>query len=454
MMIKKILPLALGLSIAMMPQISLAQVVELVETAQNAQSDFNYDKAEAIWRQVVKLQPRDAFAYVRLGDTLFSQSRYDEGIAEYEQALKLQKSSRIYRDYGDRLREANKLDASVVAYKEALKLEPKNHDAHLGLGMTYQQQQKYTEAIAELRVAISIEPDYSSYQTLGYALVEAEKYSEGIAAFRQAIALDPGSTWLYDSIAEAYSKQGKTKDAIATYREAIKIDPSYPTSYIGLANLLLFSQAVTTLNQYAKEDPKNDVPLQALGSIFEQKKQFADAFQVYQRAILINPSAENYALLGANLVSQNKLEAAVNAYRQAIKLDLTPTDYRYTQLAEVLLKQNKFTEAMEMCQKSIAIKTKYEYFQSYGSCAVVGFTNYQKQGMSSTITMYRQFDQKITARNLSDLYFSLGESIMNSQKPKISDVKLALQESLKLNPHNNRALEMMKELDPANTPSK
>jgi tetratricopeptide (TPR) repeat protein len=454
MMIKKILALALGLSIAMMPQISLAQVVELVEAAQNAQSDFNYDKAEAIWRQVVKLQPRDAFAYARLGDTLFSQNRYDEGIAEYEQALKLQKSARIYRDYGDKLREVNKLDASVIAYKEALKLKPKNHDAHLGLGLTYKQQQKYTEAIAELQIAISIEPDSFSYQTLGESLIESEKYDEGIAAFRQAIALEPGSTWLYDPIAEAYSKQGKTKEAIETYREAIKIDPSYVTPYINLANLLEFPQAVATLNQYIKEDPKNDVPLQALGSVLENKKQFADAFKVYQRAILINPSAQNYSILGTNLVAQNKLEASVNAYRQAIKLDSSPDDYRYTQLAEVFIKQNKFTAAMEMCQKSIAIKTKYEYFQSYGSCAVVGFANYQKQGISNTITMYRQFDQKITARNLSDLYFSLGESIMNSEKPIISDVKLTLREALKLNPYNKRAVEMMQKLDTPNTQSK
>jgi tetratricopeptide (TPR) repeat protein len=450
MMIKKILPLALGLSIAMMPQISLAQVVELVETAQNAQSNYDYDKAEVIWRQVLKLQPKDAFAHARLGDTLFSQSRYDEGIAEYEQALKLQKNAKIYRDYGEKLRGANKLDASATAYKEALKLEPKNHDVHLGLGLTYKQQEKYTEAIAQLRQAVNIEPDYSTYESLGDTLVEAEKYDEAIAAFRQAIALEPQPTWLYNSIAEAYEKQGKTKDAIATYRQVIEIDPSNATPYIGLANLLEFPQAVITLNQYVKEYPKNDVPLQALGYIFEEKKQFTDAFKVYQQAILIKPSAENYTLLGANLVAQNRLEEAVNAYNQAIKI--YPSDYRYTPLAEVFIKQNKFTEAMAMCQKSIEIKTGYEYFKSYGTCAVVGFANYQKQGMSSTITMYTQLGKKIKAKSMSDLYVTLGENILGSKKSKIPDAKLALQESLKLNPYNNRALEMMKELETQKTP--
>jgi tetratricopeptide (TPR) repeat protein len=445
MALKKILPLLVGLSLTMMPQISVAQVVELVEAAQNAQSDFNYEKAETIWQQVIKLQPQDAFAYARLGDALFSQNKDDEGIAAYKQALKLQKNAIIYRDYGERLRDANKLDASVVAYQEAIKLEPKSDDAHSGLGLTYKQQEKYPEAIAQMRQSIAIKPSYDGYQTLGQTLVEAEKYDEGIAAFRQAIALQPEYGWLYNSIAETLIKQGKTKDAIATYRQAIKLDPTSYTSYTSLAEILEFPQAVATLTQYIKEDPKNDIPLQALGYVFTQKKDFANAFKVYQQAITIKPSAENYDLLGSNLLAQNKLEQAANAYRQAVKIN--PSDYRYVGLAEVLIKQNKFNEAMAMCQKTIEIKTEYDYFRSYETCAAVGFASYQKQGMSSVITMYTQLAKNIPVKNMADLYVSFGNRILNSEKPNKVDAKLAFKEALKLNSRNQAALAQIQDLE-------
>lgn len=448
MMIKKILPLAIGLSLAIMPQISLAQVVELVEAAQTAQSNSDYEKAETIWQQVIKLQPKDAFAYARLGDTFFYQSRNDEGIAAYEQALKLQKSPKIYRDYGEKLRDSEKLDASVIAYKEAIKLEPKNDDAHYGLGLTYSQQEKYPEAIAAIRQAIAIKPSYSHYQSLGETFVAVEKFDEGIAAFRQAIALQPEYPWLYHSIAEVLIKQGKTKDAIATYRQAIKLDPTSYTSYTGLAEMLDYPQAVATLTQYAKEDPKNDIPLQALGYVFTQKEDFVSAFKVFQQAITIKPSAENYVLLGNNFVSQNKLEAAANAYRQAVKLE--PEDYRYKALAEVLIQQNKFDEAMTMCQKTIEIKTEYEFYKTYETCATVGFANYQKQGMSSVMAMYTQLAKKIHPKNMSDLYVSFGSLIISSEKPNKADAKLAFKEALKLNPRNQQALAQIKELETTN----
>jgi superkiller protein 3 len=383
-----------------------------------------------------------------LGDTLFYQDRENEGIAAYQQALKLQKHPKIYQYYADKLRDYGKLDESVIAYKEAIKLDPKNADVYYGLGLTYSQQEKYPEAIANIRQAISIKPSYSLYQSLGEAFVAAEKFDDGIAAFRQAIALEPEYSWLYHSIAEVLIKQGKTKDAIAIYRQAIKIDQSYLTSYIGLANILEHPQAVAALTQYAKEDPKNDTPLQALGYIYSRKEDFVNAYKVFQQAIAIKPSAENYAFLGDNLVSQNKLEAATNAYRQAAKLE--PEDYRYKAVAEVLIKQNKLNEAMSMCQKTIEIKTEYELYRTYETCAVVGFASYQKQGISSVMAMYTQFSPKIHPKNMSDLYVSFGTLIMDSEKPNTADAKLAFKEALKLNSRNKQALAKIEELETTN----
>ena len=72
----KILPLLVTLSLVIMPQMSFAQIVDLVEQAQTAQQEENYTKTEVLWRRVIQKEPNDATAYVRLGYVLFLQDKF------------------------------------------------------------------------------------------------------------------------------------------------------------------------------------------------------------------------------------------------------------------------------------------------------------------------------------------------------------------------------------------
>lgn len=440
MRFSRLMPLVVSLSLAMVPQVSIAQVVELIEEAQTAQSEAKYEEAEALWRKVIQQQPNDAAAYARLGSMLFYQDKTTEGIAAFQQAIKIKASAKIYNEYADRLRDNDKLDEAIAAYQEAIKLDAKSDTPHFGLGLVYKQQEKYTEAIAAFRQAIKLKPNSSNYEALADTLADAKKFAEAIAAYRQAIKIEPSYVWLYNKVADAFGKQGKFNDAVATYRQSINLDSSNLFSYIGLADLVKFPQSIKTLTQYIKEDPKNDIPLQALGYVYKQNERLNEAATTYRQAIAIKASAENYSSLGEILLEQNKLNEANTVFRQAIALEAS--DYRYNELASVLVAQKKFNEALSICQKVIALKESYK---TYETCSTVGIGIYMQQGLKSVMATYKQLSSQIAAKDMAEIYVNLGRHIKFSNG-KQEDAIATFQEALKLNPKQKEAMESVKEL--------
>ncbi|MBF2067204.1 MAG: tetratricopeptide repeat protein [Calothrix sp. C42_A2020_038] len=426
----------------MAPQVCLPQVVELVEEAQNAQNESNYEEAEKLWRQVIQLQPKDAVAYARLGNVLFAQSRIDEGIAAYQQAIQIKPSANIYNSYADNLRWNNKPVEAMGAYKAALKLDSKSDVAHTGLGSIYFQQEKYSEAIVEFRQAIALKPSWDNYELLGDALLKAEKFDEARIAYREAIKIEPTYSWLHNKIAESFKTQGKISDAIAAYRQAINVDSGNFFAYTGLAEVLQFPNSIPVLNQYIKQDPKNDVPIRALAYVYKENQKINESADAYRQAIKVKPSADNYSSLGNILVEQNKLEEAVVALRQAIQIEAN--DERYGDLAEALVKQNKLSEALAACQNTIALKNVY--YKSYQTCSIAGFGIYQKQGLNSVITTLRQLAVKLAPKDMAEVFVNLGYRMKNSDNLKKEDAIAIFQEALKLNPKNKQAQEAIKEL--------
>jgi tetratricopeptide (TPR) repeat protein len=437
-----VLLVMVSISLLMAPQVCFAQVVELVEEAQNAQNVLKYDEAEKFWRQVIQLQQNDATAHARLGSVLFSQDKFDEGVAAYQQALKIKPSAKIYTNYGDGLRDKDKLVEAIGAYQEALKLDSKNLEALTGLGLVYNQQENYPEAIVEFRKVIALKPSANNYELLGDALAGMKKFDEAIAAYRQALKKDKNYTWLYIKVAETFYKQSKVNDAIATYRQAIDADSSNFSAYTGLAETVKFPRSVTILTEYVKQDPKNDVPFQALGYVFKENKKLNESVAAYRQAIKVKPSAENYSSLGEVLVEQNKLNEAVAVYHQAIQID--ENDYHYGLLAEVLVKQNRLNDALRTCQNVIELKDVF--YRTYYACSIAGFGIYEKQGLKNVMTSYQQLATKIAPKDMAEAYVSLGYRITSSDNFNKQDAIAVFEEALKLNPNHKQAQEKIKEL--------
>ncbi|MEH2250613.1 tetratricopeptide repeat protein [Nostoc sp.] len=227
----KLVALLLSLSLAMTPQVAVAQtsIEQLFQQAKAAQNASNYSEAEAIWRRVLQLDPKNASAYVGLGNVLGSQGKYDEALAAFQKAIQLDpKYARAYGGLGSALGSQGKYDEALAAFQKAIQLDPKNAYAYDGLGSVLGSQGKHNEAIAAFQKAIQLDPKYANtYGNLGNALRIQGKYDEAIAAFQKAIQIDPKFAYAYNGLGYTLQQQGKLKEAIQEFKQATRLDPNY-----------------------------------------------------------------------------------------------------------------------------------------------------------------------------------------------------------------------------------
>ena len=67
--------------------------------------------------------------------------------------------------------------------------------------------------------------DERALNQLGYMLLEKSRNADAIAIFKLNVEEYPKSSNVYDSLAEAYAKDGQKQQAIENYRKAIELDP-------------------------------------------------------------------------------------------------------------------------------------------------------------------------------------------------------------------------------------
>jgi tetratricopeptide (TPR) repeat protein len=88
--------------------------------------------------------------------------------------------------------------------------------------------------------------DYNSYQlsvveghliALGYELLENNNTKEAIEVFKYAVSEYPGSANAYDSLGEAYVKDGNRTQAIEYYKKALELNPDLETAKQALKTL-------------------------------------------------------------------------------------------------------------------------------------------------------------------------------------------------------------------------
>ncbi len=85
-------------------------------------------------------------------------------------------------------------------------------------------------AVARYRDLRRTNPDGYSFDEralnrLGYMLLRKDRNANAIAIFKLNVEEYPQSGNVYDSLAEAYAKDGQKQLAIANYRKCLEVDP-------------------------------------------------------------------------------------------------------------------------------------------------------------------------------------------------------------------------------------
>jgi tetratricopeptide (TPR) repeat protein len=134
---------------------------------------------------------------------------------------KVQKTKEQWLEEGHTLTGLNRYEEALAAYEQALRLDPNDADAYNNKGNALTGLNRYEEALAAYEQALRLDPNYTyAYNNKGYALYGLKRYEEALAAYDQAIFLNPNYTEAYNNKGIALYTLKRNEEALQAYKKA------------------------------------------------------------------------------------------------------------------------------------------------------------------------------------------------------------------------------------------
>jgi serine/threonine protein kinase/Flp pilus assembly protein TadD len=198
--------------------------------------DKRYDEAVAAYTEAIRLDPANAEAYRKRGEAWAARPEtkgdlYKRAEDDFATALRL-----VGNNTGERvavLRARAKVHGSQSRYgeqisdlTEALRYQPNNTGILKERGTGYWYANRYDEALADHTKAIQLEPkNWEHYADRGRTNKWKKDYIAAVADFSDAIRLNPSFNYLYSRRGEVYALRGDFDRALMDYAEAIRRAP-------------------------------------------------------------------------------------------------------------------------------------------------------------------------------------------------------------------------------------
>jgi tetratricopeptide (TPR) repeat protein len=120
---------------------------------------------------------------------------------------------------------SGKLPEAISDYKGAIAANPQLAEAYSNLGLIYNQQHNYKDALVQFRKALAINPkDAITYNGIGAALRAEKDLPGAIKNWQTAVSLDPHLATAHYNLGTAFELQKDFDRALESYQEAVKND--------------------------------------------------------------------------------------------------------------------------------------------------------------------------------------------------------------------------------------
>ena len=283
-------------------------------------------------------------AHYNLGYAYVEQGTYDQAIPHLERAIAIAPHlKRAHYNLTRAYRESGNLEAATNAITETLRLDPNYQRAHeladtikqehYNKGITYLNDERYSEAATALQNAITLDSDFATaHYNLGLAYLKMETYPRAVSSLEKTIVLDPNHKAAHHALALAYlgrQELGKARDAA---REALKIDANYhpARSLLEAIDPSYKPPEITDTPPSETEQPTAPQPdtksrqqmHSELGAAYLDSKMPAEAIAEFQKAIDIDPDfVAAHISLGTVYLEMGQLDDAGNAAKAALRID-------------------------------------------------------------------------------------------------------------------------------------
>ena len=162
---------------------------EIFTLAIQSYQQKNFNKAEKLYKEILKTHPDHTNTYINLGNVYKKLDKYDQ---------------------------------AKDCYEKVIRLNPNDPDPYYNLGNLYKKLDKYKDAVNYYNKTIQINPNHlGAYNNLGNVLKNLGEYKKAIHCYSKAVQINPNNSDVHNNIGLSYWKLGKTELAVNSYQTAL-----------------------------------------------------------------------------------------------------------------------------------------------------------------------------------------------------------------------------------------
>jgi tetratricopeptide (TPR) repeat protein len=174
-----------------------------------AESKLN--EAAGEMEEALRQDPRNGEFHSDYGYVLERLGRKDEAIAEYERGTQLNpKSGKVHYNYAMFLVLNGKLDQAIAEFQMVLRHNPNHPEAHYHLGRAFYEKRNYEGAKQHYLETARLDPKAPVHDGLGAVYFRLGQTSEAIAQFKEALRLNPDDAEAAENLRFALGTQTRT----------------------------------------------------------------------------------------------------------------------------------------------------------------------------------------------------------------------------------------------------
>lgn len=327
---------------------------------------------------LVKSNPTNAAAHLRLGLILTQQQHYHRAERAFQQALRLDP-----RDDVSRIAEVKVLiilkqyTAALPIIQEYLHRKPEAFDALELAGEVEEGLGNYSVAEPLLKRAVSINGDqYNARYFLGVVLSRLNRPSQARVQLERALQLNPGASEALFQLAMVLRSEGLRKKSlqelnILQQKKKVAFEQQMESTQINEASESFeegnIPKAVDLFQQSLKLDPTNSHIYYDLALAFRRQKEYLEEKQALAKAIQLDPTfPQAHNDNGVLEMQQGQMAEAEIEFKTAIVLDPEYAEAE-SNLGVVESRLGKIKEAEALFRKATEAKPQYvEAFVNLG----------------------------------------------------------------------------------------
>ena len=312
------------------PPMGIAQSAPrmLLETALQYQKMGDIEKAESLYRKILKSDPENIHALHLLGVIAMDMGHPEEAVNLIEKSLHINPANIKARfNLANALVARGSLDHAIEELKQTLKDAPDYTKAMSLLTSLMRRQDRIEELVEILDETLGAAPDcFETKKEYGFTLAQTTRLEEAETLLKECIRIDNRQAQIHYNIGCVQKKLKKFLDAQISFQVALNIEPGYTAAKknlaVTMAAIACYEESIPLLLELTEELPNDPTVWNNLCAAYRRLGRFEEAFDASDKAIEADPNDhENFNERGAAFQSFGGTKEAIENYQRALDLE-------------------------------------------------------------------------------------------------------------------------------------